>query len=480
MHRIESSLSAGSPRARRTPRTARAGLLAALFALAGCSEQPAEPPAPRSSAAELETAGVNRWEGPFETGAYPSEIAVSWFDLSYDLVRAERWSPPVASRFWGYAGVSLYEAVRPGIEGATSLAGQLNGLAQGSLPRTRGRGYHWPAAANEALHVVFLGLFETASQPTRDLIEAHYAERADLYEQSLPRGVFLNSESYGRALGQAVLAWASADGFAAINNCPYVPPVGEGMWVPTPPAYAPALQPCWGSLRTCVVDGGVICDPGMPPPYSEEPGSAFYDEAREVYLTSLKLTSEQREIALFWADNPGQTGTPPGHWISLLGQLLAEDGAPLDLAAGAYARTGLAVMDAFVCCWYTKYQVNLLRPVTYIREVFDPAWSSFVTTPPFPEYTSGHSTQSGAVAEVLTEIFGDRAFTDHTHDELGMAPRSFSGFWEAAEEAAVSRLYGGIHFRSAIENGIAQGRCIGEQVNALALEPPGGPAVAMK
>jgi hypothetical protein len=216
-----------------------------------------------------------------------------------------------------------------------------------------------------------------------------------------------------------------------------------------------------------VVSDGAACDPGPHPPYSEVPGSDFYREGREVYDTVENITPEQLAIAQFWADAPGATGTPPGHWIKLLGQLLGEWDSTLDVAAEAYARVGLAEMDAFICCWFVKYELNLLRPVTYVRLLFQADWLPPLITPNFPEYPSGHSTQSGAVAEVLTDMFGVVPYTDHTHDEIGLPPRSFESFRQAADEAAISRLYGGIHYRAAIERGLEQGRCIGGEVNAL-------------
>jgi hypothetical protein len=181
------------------------------------------------------------------------------------------------------------------------------------------------------------------------------------------------------------------------------------------------------------------------------------------------LTSEQNAIARFWADDPARTATPPGHSLSILTQLLVSEDSSLLDAAEASARLGIAVCDAFIACWHTKYRYNLLRPITYIRAHIDPTWGSPlpVTTPPFPEYTSGHSVQSGATAEVLTALFGRRSFTDHTHDALGLPARTFDSFDAAAEEAAVSRLYGGIHYRSAIERGLEQGRAIGIRVAAL-------------
>ena len=205
----------------------------------------------------------------------------------------------------------------------------------------------------------------------------------------------------------------------------------------------------------------------MPPPYSTQQGSEFYVEAKEVFDVSRTLTPEQKEIALFWADEAGKTATPPGHSIAIATQILEADDASLAAAAETYAKVGIAISDAFVSCWKMKFQFNLLRPVTYNRLVFDPTWSSFIGTPPFPEYPSGHSAQSGAASEVMTALFGVVEFTDHTNDYRGMMPRSFDSFAAAADEAAISRLYGGIHYRSAIEDGLTMGACIGDRVNAL-------------
>jgi hypothetical protein len=187
-----------------------------------------------------------------------------------------------------------------------------------------------------------------------------------------------------------------------------------------------------------------------------------------VYGTVNNLTDEQRAIAFFWADDPGATATPPGHSISITTQVLRQMGAGLDIAAETYAKVGMAVADAFIGCWDTKYRYNLLRPVTYIQRFIDADWLPLLVTPPFPEYTSGHSAQSGAAAEMLTDLFGpDFPFVDRTHESRGLQPRAFNSFFEAADEAAISRLYGGIHFRPAIVRGLVQGRCVGRAVNEL-------------
>ena len=270
-----------------------------------------------------------------------------------------------------------------------------------------------------------------------------------------------------------IFAWSAGDGGHEgylRNFPPYTPPVGPGLWVPTPPAFSPALQPFWGANRTLAIADGRAVSPGDHPPYSEQAWSLFRGEAEEVYTAVNSLTPEQEAIARFWSDDPGQTATPPGHSISITTQVLRQEGSTLADAAEAYARVGIAVSDAFVACWFQKYRYNLLRPVTYVRALIDPGWVPLLVTPPFPEYPSGHSVQSGAAFQVLTDLFGKRyAFVDHTHDVRGLPPRSFDSFLDAAREAALSRLYGGIHFRAAIDNGITQGRRIGQRVSALPL-----------
>ena len=184
--------------------------------------------------------------------------------------------------------------------------------------------------------------------------------------------------------------------------------------------------------------------------------------------TKQNLTSEQRDIARFWSDDPMLSSTPPGHWIAIALGIFERDQIALDKSVDVLARIGVAEADAFIGCWNTKFEVNLLRPVTYIRTLIDPKWESLLITPPFPEYPSGHSTQSGAAASVLTQVFGENfSFDDASHERDGLNKRHYSSFWAAAQEAALSRLYGGIHFRAAIEQGLEQGRCIGGFVNAL-------------
>jgi hypothetical protein len=402
--------------------------------------------------------------------AYTAEVPLSWFELALELVRTTPgFSPPVASRAFGYAGVALYEALAPGMPGRRSLAGQLNDL--GRPPGLSDRAYHWPTVANRALASILRSLFPTAvaeSAAAIDELERGFASSA---QAVLPLGIYRRSVARGEKVAAHVFDWSTTDGGheAFLRNFPpYTAPSGPGLWVPTPPGFLPALQPYWGANRPFVLPSGAACSPGPPPAYSEEIGSPFYTEAKECYEAAGTLTAEQEAIARFWSDDPGQTASPPGHSISILSQVTTMLDLSLARAAEAYAKVGIAVAEAFIACWNTKYRDNLLRPVTYIRNLIDPAWTPLLVTPPFPEYTSGHSVQSGAAAQVLTDLFGDVAFVDRTHDRRGLPARSFRSFHEAAEEAGLSRLYGGIHFRAAIERGLEQGRCIGRRVSALA------------
>jgi hypothetical protein len=349
-----------------------------------------------------------------------------------------------------------------------SLGGQLNDL--GELPEVdeEDGDVHWPSAANAALADVLAELFATASAPTLQSIvdlEASLAAQfaLDADAEDIARGV-----AHGEAVAAEIITWSMGDGYALWNDCAFTPPLGDGMWVPTPPGFvANPLEPCWGNLRPFVLLFAAECAPLTHPPYSLTPGSAFAIEAQEVYDVGNNLTQEQMDIALFWADGGGSL-TPPGHWVSIANQVMVQEGSDLAIAAEALAKVGIAVADAFIACWEIKFTYNLMRPVTYIQDpmgpIADAGWTSSIGTPPFPEFTSGHSTQSGAAASLLTDIFGQVAFTDETHTGAGLAARSFDSFDDAAWEAAISRLYGGIHYRAAIERGVEQGECIARTI----------------
>ncbi len=401
--------------------------------------------------------------GSEPASAHDAEVPIAWFRLSFDLTRDESLTPPVAARAYAYAGVALWEAVAPGIPGGRSLAGQLNDL--GPIPAPQHE-LHWPTVVNAALAGIMHRFYpsETSTRAIRELEQA-FRER---FRSEISGALFGHSVAHGQRVASAIRQWSRGDGYTELNDCPYTAPTGPDLWSPTPPNFEAPVQPCWGQLRPFVLSGPEACAAESHPSYSEDPVSEFFQQAFEVYETVNNLTEEQRTIALYWADLAGETGTPAGHSLSITAQALEQIDASLDLAAEAFAKVGIGESDAFIGCWATKYHYNLLRPITYINDLIDPDWESVLETPPFPAYTSGHSNDVGSASTILTDFFGDGfAITDHTNDDRGFAPRSFSSFFEAANESAISRLYGGIHYRFDIERGVEQGRCVGRAVNAL-------------
>lgn len=401
-------------------------------------------------------------------GAYVTRggVAVRWFDLALELVRdTPGFTPPVASRAFGYLGLTLYEAIVPGMWAHSSIGEALPGFPK--LPPGRGD-HHWPTVANAALAAAVRDQFPTMSDEHRLRLRRLERRHARRFRERLPDRRFRHSKQRGRTVAQKIFRWSQGDGghegFARNFPPSYVPPAGPGRWIPTPPGYQRAMQPTWGTNRPFAIGSGPAIDPGPHTPFGTP---AFHAEALEVYEAVNALTPEQDTIARFWSDDPGETATPPGHSISITTQLLRAERASLARAAEAYAKVGIAVADAFIACWHTKYATNLLRPITYINDEIDPAWKPILTTPPFPEYTSGHSVQSGATFRVLESLFGDAPFTDRTHEGRGFAPRQFPSCAAAAQEAAISRLFGGIHYRPAIDLGLTQGTRVGDAVLAL-------------
>ena len=414
------------------------------------------------------------------TGAYSSAVATEWFQLALLLTQqTPGFSPPVASRALAYLGLTLYESVVPGMPQNISLAGQLNELS--SLPWAQpDEPLHWPTVANAALATMTRMMFPTAS--------AENKARIDLLERSLPlkygqdfdpntvtAEITNRSETFGKLMAMAIFTWArTAGGHQAWgplrrSQQNYVPPSGAGKWSATPPAFGPALLPWWGEVRPFVLKAPAECPAPQPPAYSEEATSAFYKEANEVYTISNQATQEQRQFALYWADDPLKTPTPAGHWAYIATDLLKDKKASLASAAEVYARLNVAMADAFIAGWHTKYSLNLLRPVTYVQLLIDSNWvPALMHNPPFPEYPSGHSVQSSAAAAVLGQAFGeDTPFTDNTHNDRGWGPRNFKNFKTAADEAAMSRLYAGIHYRAGVLGGQVQGRCVAGKALAL-------------
>lgn len=407
---------------------------------------------------------------------FDSQVANDFMGLSIKLTKETAgFTPPVAARAYGYLGLTLYESVVPGMPQYNSLQGSVSGLTAGTLPEAETSEYHWGAVAANAMATAMKNFYKTTSAANLQAIENLRLQYEQLYLTQTGTDVYNRSKTFGDAMGTAMYAFAATDGqeVAYTTNFPasYVPPVFPGAWVPTPPAFQKALQPYWGDVRTFVPNNTANSQPPPHPNFSTINTSQFYAQALEVYTVSSALTTEQETIAKFWSDDPGLTGTPPGHSISIAKQVLENENANLELAAEVYAKVGMAVHDAFVSCWKCKYDFSLMRPITYIIDYIDPNYTTLLTTPPFPEFTSGHSVQTGASMRILSDIFGyNYAFSDKTHEaraDINGAPRSYDSFYEAADEAAISRLYGGIHYRDAIELGVDQGKRVGINVGKL-------------
>lgn len=404
------------------------------------------------------------------------EVLLTWHKLILELVRhTATYMPPVAARAFGYIGVTAHEALATGNPALRSLAGQLTDLTP--LP-ARGEGeFDEPCVLHAALETAVLDLFANTGPTGQRAMQKMSEIMGRSASDGMAEDVVQRSVAHGQAVARHILAWAATDGGAVVENMGFPQDYTAGTnpqdWVPTSLIrlqQAPLL-PAWGKNRPFAVKDMAAMDAPAHPAYDEAPESAFYAFAKEVHDTGKSLTDEQKLIARFWSDDAMLTFTPAGHWISIVMQIADRDALPVEVISATLAKLGCAQSDAFVSCWSTKFKYNLLRPVTYIKRHIDKAWEPLLITPPFPEYTSGHSCQSGAASTVLTAVFGDNfAFDDATHEEEGLPVRSFPSFNAAAEEAAMSRMYGGIHFRFGNEAGLAQGRAIGAVAAALKTE----------
>ena len=404
------------------------------------------------------------------------EVLLTWHKLILELVRhTATYMPPVAARGFGYIGVTAHEALATGNPKLRSLAGQLTDLS--TLP-PRGEGaFDEACVLHAALETAVVSLFSNTGPTGQRAMQKMSEIMGRTASEGMSADIVDRSVAHGRAVGAHILAWTETDGGAHIDNMGFPRDYTAGTrpqdWVPTSAIrmqQAPLL-PGWGTNRPFVMPDTAAMDAPAHPDYDEATGSAFFGFAKEVHDVGMALTDEQKLIARFWSDDAMLTSTPAGHWISIVMQIADRDALPVEVIAPTLAKLGCAQSDAFVSCWSTKFKYNLLRPVTYIKRHIDKTWEPLLITPPFPEYTSGHSCQSGAASAVLTAIFGEGfAFDDATHEDEGLPVRSFASFTSAAEEAAASRLYGGIHYRFANENGLTQGRAIGALAAKLRTE----------
>ncbi len=395
-----------------------------------------------------------------------ASIATEWMEQYRQIVKTQGLNPPQASRIYAYSAIALYEAVLPGMPGGRSLQGQVPLLTD--LPKaTEFPNMNYLVSANEAMYRVAKSVFPNLTAANSEALDNLYKKNNDALVKQVFTPNYQNSKDFGQLVGMAVIKRANADGFAETRTINYsVPPrsLNPAYWAPTGSATSP-LEPYWGKIKCFAMVKADECEEPLTIAFSTTNGSAFHNEAMEVYNVSRNLTQSQKDIALWWADGGG-TPTPPGHWLAIANKLATSKKLSLGKAAEMYALLNIGLADAFISCWDAKYKYNLLRPQTYIRDFVagGSTWSSFIGTPPFPEYPSGHSVSSGTAAEILTTIFGTVAFTDDTNADMGMAPRSFNSFYQAADEAAMSRLYGGIHYRVGNENGVKQGKTLGKLV----------------
>ena len=411
----------------------------------------------------------------------PIEISPEDYHASVDKVTEvmihDIFSPPVASRIYAYPNIAAYEIMALQNPEYRSLQGQVTDL--GAIPAP---GADAPVNHRLAALIAHIDL-------SRRLIfseERVIAFRDSLYGvwEDQNRAEFEASRDYGLNVAEYIASWMDKDNYKQTRTMSKftVDTDDPTRWQPTPPAYMEGIEPHWSKIRPFVIDSSAQFKPVPPPPFSMEEDSPFWKEVREVYDISLEITakgddSEEVAIAQFWDCNPYVSVTrghlmfatkkisPGAHWIGIVKIASRKTGSDFDKTVFAYTKTSLAIADAFISCWDEKYRSNLIRPETLINQYIDENWKPVLQTPPFPEYTSGHSVVSGAASTALASIFGDDfAFDDDTEIPYGLPVRSFKSFSQAADEAAISRMYGGIHYRAAVEVGVKQGRDLGKFV----------------
>lgn len=411
----------------------------------------------------------------------PIVVSTEDFHLSVDRVIDamvhDIFSPPVASRVFVYPNIAAYEIIAQNDSMYQSLEKQIEHL--GTIPK---------AGKNKSINHSLSALIAHIDLSrqlifSEDKIKGFRDSLYTKWENTNPVE-FENSREYGLQVSKFIANWMNNDNYPQTRTMPKfrVDSEDESRWQPTPPSYMDGLEPHWNKIRPFILESAAQFKPTPPPPFSMEKTSLFYKELQEVYDISERITkkgdeSEEIAIAQFWDCNPYvsitrghlmfavKKITPGAHWIGITKIASKKDNANYSKTVFAYTKTSIALADAFISCWDEKYRSNLVRPETLINTYFNDEWKPILQTPPFPEYTSGHSVVSGAASVVLTSIFGENFnFIDNSEVPYGLKERSYSSFSEAADEAAISRMYGGIHYRSAVEIGVEQGRKIGKLV----------------
>jgi hypothetical protein len=391
------------------------------------------------------------------------------------VVMGNNFSPIVASRNYLYASVAAYEVIAAGYpEQYYSLAGQLNDLKE--IPK--------PSSQNAtdfefASLLAYCKMGEAVTFPEGSMQEYVDSIKTIAKDHGMPSDIFNNSVAFSDSVCSVIMAWSKKDNYAKTRSATkYTVTDLEGRWIPTPPAYTPAMEPHWAKIRPLVLDSANQFP--APPPYQynmKDSNSAYCKEVMKIKTAVENLTDEQKHVAEFWDDNPFKlnvTGhvmygtkkfSPPGHWESIVGIAAKKANADFPTTVYAYTKTSIALFDAFIQCWDAKYTYNSARPETVINKTVDADWKPYLQTPPFPEYTCGHSTCSSAAAEALTSVFGDNfSYTDTTELEFGIKSRSYTSFRHAADENNWARFYGGIHFHQSCIISTGLGRKVGELV----------------
>ena len=394
-----------------------------------------------------------------------------------DVIVHDIFSPPVASRIYAYSSIAGYEALAAGDPSLASLAGQIEHLSPVPTPPA-GTTIAYPIASLAAQHRVGKRLI--FSEPKMDAFREELF--AEVRRIGVPEEVFQASVAYGEQVADHIIAWYDGDLYKQTRTFPkYAITDDESRWQPTPPDYMDGIEPSWMKIRPFTLDSASQFKPLPPTAYSLEPDSKWMQEVMEVYSVFSEAneaeSAERQAIAQFWDCNPYVSHTvghlmfatkkitPGGHWINIASIAAKQADADFARTVETYALVSIAMYDGFISCWDEKYRSNLVRPETFINRHIDQEWRPLLQTPPFPEHTSGHSVVSRACAIVLTDLYGDHfAFDDDSEEEYDLPTRSYPSFLVASEEAALSRLYGGIHYRPAIEYGVTQGEAVGKHV----------------
>jgi len=390
-----------------------------------------------------------------------------------DIIVHDIFSPPVASRVYLYPTVAAYEIIAQKYpDKYNSLVGQVKELSTIPSPSDKNVDYH--LASLFAFNTVGKALI--FSENKMELFEKNF--KTQLKELNVPSKVIKASEAYGQAVAVFIKEWASKDMYSQTRTYPkYTIKEEDRFWKPTPPDYMDGIEPHWKEIRTMVLDSSDQFSPKDPLPFDLNEGSPFQKQLMEVFEVTNNLDEEQINIAKFWDCNPYVTHhkghamfatkkiTPGGHWMGITAIATRKAKSSFDETINAFTNVTISLFDGFISCWDEKWDTLIVRPETLINQYYDEEWLPLLQTPPFPEYTSGHSVISRAAAVTLTDLFGDNFdFVDTTEIAYGLPERSYTSFIHASEEAAISRLYGGIHYMMAIEEGIKQGQGVGDYI----------------